>query len=185
MAESEEYIRMLTTSEEMLVLAREMSQQDYSVPEKAMLAEMNVARAMAIMQTEMDFDALPEDIREIAGMRIVGAIPSMLAGQSGSMQLATSSVLSTSTTYLAPSGDFDNAIALLLYGDDAVYAAFVTFVRSGEGIITATGLLTPATEAIKNLADRKNISEADWVFAAIGTEIDTYEGDDLTAILSE
>ena len=159
MAESPVYISLLSAGEELTAIAGDMGAQDYASPKAVYalrLPEDYASRILASMGE--DYSALSPRMQDIVSRRVgASLIPNQLAAMNGASYLAAASMLSQGENYLLPEAwEPGQYLVILLYDGD--YASLVSFVESGEGIVSASGTIVLSSGTFEDVSGAADIS---------------------------
>ncbi len=134
LAESEDYITLISMSTEMKELIKEIGDSDYSNP-KTVYEIDGIDTAFMELLTQQTEVTLNKEIENIAKIRFSTAIASQINAQKGSMYLATSSCITLSDNFILK-GLEQQKTYLFIYEDG--YNSIVTFIPYAENIVGAT-----------------------------------------------
>ena len=141
MAESENYWNMMTSSEEMVSVIKEIGAQDYSDPRavyQVKLSENSTDLLIEFLGGESSYNELPEELREELEDRLASSIATRFSAMAGTEMLAAASVLASSDHFI-DSSLTDNLTYFYIY--DNGYWGAVTFLPYEDGIVHASGLM--------------------------------------------
>ncbi len=141
MAECEEYWNMMTSSEEMGAVIREIGAQDYSSP-RAVYQIKQSKESMDLLINylggESSYNELPQELRTELERRLTSSIASRFSAMAGVEALGAASVISLSDHFI-DSSLTENLTYFYIY--DSGYWGAVTFLPYEEGIVHASGLM--------------------------------------------
>lgn len=163
MAESGEYAEMMTSSQEVLEVVREIGAGDYSQPK----AVYQVKMSKEVMENLFDLyggqmDSLPEELKEELKHRIASSVPTMVSAVEGSDVLAAISLMAADD-YFIDSSMTEDAIYFYMYEGKCCGA--VVFSARDEGIVTASGRMI-VSEALSQAAGQEEVKE--WLVQNAG-----------------
>ena len=172
MAESPVYISLLSANEELTAIAEDMGAQDYTSPKAVYalrLPEDYASRILASMGE--DYSALSPKMQDIVSRRVgTSLIPNQLAAMNGASYLAAASMLSQGENYLLPEAwEPGQYLVILLYDGD--YASLVSFVESGEGIVSASGTIVLSSGTFEDVSGTADISSLMEEFLSSPVEV--------------
>lgn len=136
----ENYVRMFTDDTDVLEQYERMAAlKDLPVKEYRFLClREDMMDTFVSMASAPEWSALA---REVLAKRFAGMAPSVINSLGGAAWLAACSVLTETTGYLMPEGFAPGAV-LMEYGTDV--DVMITFVQTGEDVITATAAFVDA-----------------------------------------
>lgn len=139
LAESKEYIALMTPSESIGQITDKMSSQDYSMPEDVYLIKLPddiILRAVSSFSGKIE---ISDNIIEKLKYKVNGSVFANLINTSyGSEMIAATSLTTWGKSYIQPNGWSDNMMILVQYPDE--FSSIVSFVQSGDGVISASSV---------------------------------------------
>lgn len=139
LAESKEYLALMTASESIGQVIDKMAFQDYSIPENVYLIKMPddiMIRAMNAFSGEIN---ISNNIMEKLKYKINGSMfANMINASYGSEMIAATAMTTWGKSYIQPNGWSDNMILLLGYPGE--FSSIVSFVRSGDGVVSGSSV---------------------------------------------
>lgn len=136
-AESREYVEMMTTSPEVLQVVEEIGGKDYSAPKAVYRVTMteDIDGFLGDI-SKGSIDRLPEELKEDFKSRILASVSSMFSASGGTSALAAVSLIN-GDDYFIDSGLSEDQLYLYIY--ESGCSAAVTFSVHEEGIVSAAG----------------------------------------------
>ena len=135
MAESEEYISMLSASAEMDAVVSEIGARDYSAPTAVYKLNISKTEMMTAFLNEAGAE-LPEELMPEVEKRFFASLPSQINGLAGASVLAAASIVTAGDCF--DCADLaDNTLLLYLFEDGG--AAVVSFIPGSDNAVSATG----------------------------------------------
>ena len=147
LAENEDYISLMSASDDIARIAQALGARDYSRPTGALFAPLTQQDVADFLKTYGDI-TLPEDILTLRLPQLLANIPNTWVSKQGVANLATNSLLCVRQWYTAPKGWSDHALLLLTYEGDT--DALITFASNGEGVLEVTTTFVPVLEGMDN-----------------------------------
>ncbi len=140
LAESKEYISIMTPSAGIVKIAENMAFGDYSIPEDAYLIKLqDDITTGAIRALSGDLN-ISDNVMEIIQAKMINGsvFANMINASYGSEMIAATAITTTGKSYIQPNGWSDNIIVLLKYSGE--FSGIISFSRSGEGVITGASV---------------------------------------------
>jgi hypothetical protein len=171
LAQSSEYLDLMTTSESYRQIIDEITSQDYEKPETVYIMEFP-HDVLLQMVNELDKINISDDILEKLSHKINSSIfANMINASYGSEMLAATSMITWEKSYIQPDGWTNNTMVLLKYPGE--FSSIVSFVQSGNDVITGSSIyIKNNDEDILKLIDNY-----------MNIEYDCYSGDQLQDLL--
>lgn len=139
LAESEEYLTLMTSSEAISSITAQIGAQDYSIPENVYIIELPVE---AIFQSISDFSddlKISESVMQKLKSRVNGVVfANMINATYGSEIIAATSMMAWGKSYIQPEGWTESNMLILEYPGD--FSSIVSFVESGDGVISGSSV---------------------------------------------
>lgn len=166
----------------------EMGTYDYRLPNRAMIIKMDPeAIFSALMRDAPDIASLhnlPQDVFAFLMRRAAASLPNILLSSMDVNKYAAATALSVNESYLSPSKDFESTLVCLAY-DDSPYASIVTFVLTGDGILSGSSMFVPA-QSIEALTMGGSDANGKLPIDLSGLlDITEYTQDEIMALLAE
>jgi len=184
-AQSEEYMQMLSAQPEWRGLIKELGAEDYSAPKKAILIKIsdetvNMFLGAAIEaltgQTGAEMLDLSEEAYEMVQSRMLSSVPSIINAWQGVEKIAVSSMLTVNKTYQQHKDFSDNTYVVLIYDN---YDSVTFFRNSGDNITSASTSFLFLNDEMKTAAEKEDMLA--YIFGQLGVidgiEIDYIGGD--------
>lgn len=175
LAESKEYISLMSASDTLGKVIDRMASQDYSAPENAYLLKLPddvLVRAMQNFPTQMNISV---SVMEKLRYKISGSVfASKINAGYGAEMIAAASVTSWGKSYIQPEGWSENMVLLLEYKGE--FSSIVSFMQSGEGVISGSSVF------VKN-GDKDILTIFNNCLNTSGIEYEHYTGSQLKALL--
>lgn len=135
LAESEEYMTLMTPSDNVGQIAEEIALQDYNTPTDVYLVELPndvVLQTMKAFSEEID---IPDNIIEKLKYKVNGSVfANMINARYGSEMIAATAMTTWGKSYIEPSGWSDNMILIFEYPGE--FSSMVSFIKSGDDVIS-------------------------------------------------
>ncbi len=135
MAESEEYILMMTGSGEIRDIVGEIGSGDYAKPEAVFKIEIPDSAVVSFYQTNSDYD-IPAKLLPDAVSRYISGIAVRVNGLSGASAIAATSVISVGECFVCKELKQNT---MFLYIFENGYSAAVSFIPGSDGAVAAAG----------------------------------------------
>ena len=159
MAECDDYITLLSSSQDMNSIIKEIGGNDYSKPKAVYKVTVTTEEIDSIFLGEAGEDVdLPSEILSEARKRLVLSFPSRINAMEGAYAVASTSILTTSESFISNAGE-DCSLYFYIY--DGGYSACVTFVPGENNITSATGYFI-INDDLSNVASQDEFSQ--WLF---------------------
>jgi len=136
MAQSDQYVSLLSGSTEIRSILKEASQGNFSQPKAVYRISIPESAALSLM--EMDISGLSKTLQENIKSKVSSMIFSQINAMGGATTLAASSVCTAGKTFVSSELEEDQ-IYLYTYAD--AVPATVTFIKGEDGTVSATGTL--------------------------------------------
>jgi hypothetical protein len=183
LAESKEYLTLMTSSQSMIQIAEEIGAQNYETPSKIYLLELpkdilnQLSEANGLDKKSLE--GMSDSVLEKVRSKVNGNIFALMINSSSSSEnLALTSMLTWGKSYQQPKGWSNNTIALLLYDGD--YSSMVSFVQSGDEIISASSSFIKNNDLIEELKTTKEEAKLfEQIFGIKGIKYKKYTEKDL------
>ena len=175
MAESEEYMGMVSGSPEVMEIIKEIGAGDYGTPRsvwKVTLSEEAVDQLLEFYGAPAD--RIPQELAAELRQRLLETIPTMLSSGGGASALAAASVATSSDYFIDPDLS-ENVQYFYLY--EGKYGAAVTFCVHDEHIVSAQGRFI-VNEQFGQMTDFSGLEEILATAGLTGVEISRVEGQD-------
>jgi hypothetical protein len=139
LAESKEYLTLLTSSESIGMILDKIASQDYSIPKNAYLIKLPddiMLRAMSAFSGDIN---ISDNIMEKLKYKInASMLANMINASYGSEMIAATAMTTWGKSYIQPNGWSNNRMLLLEY--DSEFSSIVSFVQSGDGVISGSSV---------------------------------------------
>lgn len=183
LAESKEYLSLMSSSQSLSQIAEEIGAQNYETPMKIYLLELpkdipnQLAEAYGMDKKALD--GMSDSVLEKVRYKINGTnFAQMINASSGSENLALTSMLTWGKSYQQPKGWSNNTIALLFYDGD--YSSMVSYFQSGDKIISASSTFVKNNDLLKELKTAKEEANLfEQLFGIKGIKYKKYAEKDL------
>ncbi len=138
LAESEEYLALITPSENIGQIANKMASQEYSKPENAYLIKMPDDILTRVQGFPKDLK-ISDNLMKMLRSKVNGSVfANMVNASYGSEVVAATAITSYGKSYIQPEGWSDDMILLLEYPGE--FSSIVSFVQSGDGVISGSSI---------------------------------------------
>lgn len=144
LAKNEAFFSMYTTT-----IENPFAECNFSSLERAIILSVDsktVADLVDISEGIPDIQNLTPDLYDWLVRRLADSIPLSFAARISTNLVAASQIVNFAKSYMAPSDDFKMTYVLLLF-EDAPYASMVSFIPTGNGIISGRAFFTPVEPA--------------------------------------
>ena len=131
MAESEEYRKLFSASDEVGAIISDMGAGDYSSPKA--IYKIN---EIELNQNSADLSTLPVNLQEKVKKKMIGAIPTMLNSVNGTESLAASSIITDTKYFNYPA---ETKPYIYLYAYDGNYSIMLLYMPYNDNLVGATG----------------------------------------------
>ena len=159
MAECADYIALLSSSQDMSSIIKEIGGNDYSKPKAVYKVTVTPEEVDNIITEMLGEDInLPDEILSEARMRLVLSFPSRINAMEGSYALASTSILTKSESFISSSNE---EYSMYFYIYDGGYSACVTFIPGENNIVSATGYFI-LNDDLSNVASQDEFAQ--WLF---------------------
>lgn len=171
LAASKEYVALMGASQTLGQVIAEMASQDYSLPQNIYLIKLPDDTLLQSMRSLGGEVTVPANIREKLPYKINGALfANLINAGYGSETIAAASVASWGKSYIEPEGWSDNTLLLLEYPGE--FSSMVSFVRSGDEVISASAVF------VQN-GDKEIMSKLQEYLGGTELKYDHYTGSEL------
>jgi len=139
LAESKEYIALMSASEGIGQVMEKMASQDYSIPENAYLIKLSNDILLRVISNISGEINVSDNILEKLKYKINGSVLANIINASyGSETIAAASMTTWGKSYIQPNGWSDNMVLLLEYPGE--FSSIVSFAKSGDGVISSSSV---------------------------------------------
>lgn len=139
LAQTKEYVALMSPSESLGKIIEEAAAMDYGAPQNAYVVKLtdeDLLGAISAFAGEAD---VPDHVLEILKYKINASVfANLINATYGSEMVAATSVLTWGKSYIEPEGWSDNMMLLLEYPGG--FSSMVSFVQSGDGVISASSV---------------------------------------------
>ncbi len=139
LAETKEYVALMSSSESLEEIINKAAAGDYGAPQNAYVVQLTddgLLRAISAFAGEAN---IPDPVLEILKYKINASVfANLINATYGSEMVAATSVLTWGKSYIEPEGWSDNMMLLLEYPGE--FSSMVSFVQSGDGVISASSV---------------------------------------------
>lgn len=169
LAESKEYIALMTPSESIRQITDKMASQDYSMPRDVYLIKLPddiVLRAMSAFSGKIN---ISDNIIEKLKHKVNGSVfANMINASHGSEMIAATAVTTWGKSYIEPSGGSDDMILLFEYPGE--FSSVVSFVQSGEKVVSGTAVFVKNgdVDILTSLSEYLGTTDIDYVHYSNG-----------------
>lgn len=156
MAETEEYAKIMTSSQEILDIIKEIGAGDYSQPKAVYEVKLSEASAeMLFSSFGGSMDALSQELKGELLYRMTSSIPTMFSAMAGAETLAAISLI-TADDYFIEESVSGNLLYFYIYDSECCGA--VVFSGHEDGIVSAKGAMIK-NEALRQVSDLEEITQ--------------------------
>lgn len=191
MASSPAYVGFFSMSEEIVERCAQIGAPDYGSPTGAYLVPLPEGDALVeaylrlAQSQEADTAALPQSAKTALRARMTaGVLGSMLNGMEGTTQVAAISILTTSRSYQTQMSGEGESLLLITYPGD--YHVLASFVKTGDGVISATAVPVPS-KVINTLLDGQDLAQLTAYLTQLADfpeiAVTQYTGEELAGLL--
>ena len=169
MLHSDEYISLMSGTEEIKKKAGEIAEGSYDKPSQAFsLSGFSMDTMFMMMGDDEASDGFSDALKDFVNHKMTGAVISRINAKEGASAIAAASVFSANKTFV--SNDIsEDSIYLYIYPDS--YPVAVTFNVGENGAVSATGYFL-LNEDIKS-ADEKDVQiQIEDVFKGYGCSVE-------------
>ena len=139
LAESKEYLALITPSESIGQVTEKVASQDYSIPENVYLVKLSDDIILQAMRAFTEDIEISGNIMEKLKYKINGSVfANMINASYGSEMIAATALTTWGQSYIQPNGWSDNMILLLEYPGE--FSSIVSFIQSGDGVISGSSV---------------------------------------------
>jgi hypothetical protein len=154
LAQSAEYMKLVSGAPELGGAVAEIGADDYSAPNKAVLITVPDTTADAAIKNMAGELDLSDDAYEQVVARMLAAVPSMINAQQGAMSLAAASVLNANEVLRQHKDFAANTYIVLAYDNRG---SVTLFRKSTEETITASSTFLFLNEELKNALTEETV----------------------------
>lgn len=177
LASSKEYMNLVSPSKTLEQMTDKMASQDYNLPQNAYLIKLPDDVLLGAMRAFAPDLNLPDNIKEKLKYKINGStFANLMNAGYGSEMIAATSVTTWGQSYIEPKDWSDNMLLLLEYPGE--FSSIVSFVQSGDGVISASAIFVKNGEQDIIISLQEFIGKADF-------KADHYEGSTLEDLLKK
>lgn len=137
-AESEEYRKLYTASDFVDEALNELAAGDYSSPKTIYWGKSPETAIFQYLSQDggKEISGLSQELQDAAMLRLNAAVAAgFINGGYGAETVAATTVVTTGKSYIMPEDWAENILVVLQY--EGSYSVLVSFVKSGEGVITS------------------------------------------------
>ncbi len=163
MAESEEYVKYFTGSEEMNKIIADIGKADYSSPKGVYMAEITGNDTLSAI-TSAAVSKFPKEIQKSFETKVVSSIPSLINSKEGVNFLAASAIL-TSEKSVILEGVEKNSLAVYVYDD---YCVMISYIPYGNDVVGLNGTFVKA-DWLSNIKSADELN--DWFKTNLNTSL--------------
>ncbi len=161
LADSEEYRSLMASTDNINQVITQIGSQNYQSPLVVYLLEFpdDILKQMsATLGIESDvLSGVSDNVLEKINYRLnASTFTAILNSSGGSENLVASSMLTWGKSYQQPKDWSKNTVVLLLY--DGNYSSMVSFMQSGEGVISASANFVKNNDILEKLKSSKDAS---------------------------
>lgn len=139
LAQSKQYVSLMATSESLRPIIAEVAAADYGTPENAYLIPLTDDALLQAINAIVGDAQIPSDVLHVLKYKINASVfANILNGSYGSETVTAMSILTWGKSYIQPAGWSENTLLILEYSGS--FSSMVSFVQSGEGIISASSI---------------------------------------------
>lgn len=177
LAESREYLALVSASESIEKVIDKVVSQDYSIPENVYLIKLSddiLLRAISPFPGAIN---ISDNIMDKLKYKINGSVfANMINASYGSEMIAATAMITWGKSYIQPSGWSGNMILILEYPGE--FSSIVSFVQSGDGVISGSSVF------VKN-GDKGILTWLDEYLGMADIEYENYSSSQLQDLLAE
>ena len=156
MAESEEYISLVSVSLELEEIIRIIGEGDYSTPK--VVYKITIPKgAAAFLYMGDNITKVPELLKEEIERRNIAAIPTKINTFNGVQSVAATSLITLGDSFI--NGDLKNN-TLYIYLYEGEYSVIVSYFPGSESIVNATAVFV-INDTLKQISSDSEMSE--WI----------------------
>lgn len=156
MAESEEYINLMSASTELGEVISRIGEENYSEP-KTVYKIIIPEEAVTSRSFEGEITGVPEELKKEIERRFISAVPVQANASKGSIFVAATSIITTGDSFIND-GLKNNTLYIYLY--EGEYSAMVSFFPGKENIVGASAGFV-INDSLNQITSEAEMSE--WI----------------------
>lgn len=177
LAESKEYLTLISAPGSIGQVIDQVASQDYSIPENVYLIKLSDDILLRAINTFSGATNISDDIMEKLKYKINGSVfGNMINAGYGSEMVAAAAMTTWGESYIQPNGWVDNMVLFLEYPGE--FSSIVSFMQSGDGVISGSSVF------VKN-GDKDILTLLDEYSGMTDIEYDHYSSSQLQDLLAQ
>ncbi len=177
LAQTKEYVALMSASGNLEEIIGKAAAGDYAAPQNAYVVKFTEEGLLRAIKAVAGETEIPANVLDILKYKInASTFANLINAGYGSDMVAATSVLTWGKSYVQPEGWAENTILLLEYPGE--FSSMVSFMQSGEGVISAYSVLVKNGEKDTRTMLTEYLGGADIPF-------EQYDAAKLKALLSK
>ena len=162
MAESEDYVSILSGSSKLAEKIFALGKGEYSKPKAVYKTVLPKANELNYLDEEIE---ISDELAELLGNRLINAIPSQITALKGAETLAAASVLSNGSPMILE-GLENSELCIFIYDNVSVFVTFVPYEDDIAGV-SANFVISDEIKAVKSTEELNN-----WFLDNMGLKLE-------------